>query len=1559
MSSQIETDSKGSLYLYDVGVDMSINSGYRVKLRVDGSDIPMTENKQSSIWTLSNALEVTESSTALITLKTGHRIAGISFGREEISVEVDLQQAFDLFFDTLHPEVSISKGIVFIEQPATVSLTLRSPPSLESVRSALQVLENELKEYRHLMTDSTERRLNIVIECGVALSEMDPYAKVAFGLASAIFNLLKEQKKHDQMVSDLTTRVKHILPFAEKAIEEAMEESTDLLRKAVEKLYVLTLDLAQFTCEYVKQNRFKRVAKSIISLESQQRISEFTEEFGKLVEDFGRAVDIETLKIARSIEEKLLIKRLEPVKTGHNLDSCCMEGTREVILNNIVEWALRPIDTDAEAQDHGSGRVYWLYGMPGIGKTSVAHSICARLHDRGRLGGSFFCRRDDQHLSNPRYVLPTLMCRLAEMWRPYKRLIAERLREDPQLNRDSAGYTLLTQILGSLQIHPPYPLVLLIDALDECGDSQGRSSILATLFSAASRVNWLKIIITSRPEQDIESYFSQLDDPNCYLSKDLKTDDNALEDIRFFVEEKCSTIAARRYLEEDWPGEARKDSIVTRSGGLFIFVDTLCSLLKDDLDPEERLNQTLSSTSGDALISLYDLYSSAIESRVGENKKLFQEAMRTIIAVGRYRPLCEESVAELANLNASVVKTLVDELSSLLYRDAAVNGGIRVRHLSIMDFLTGVQCPSELRIDIERANRSVGMACINAMIPGLKFNICQLESSLLANDEINDLQSRIDRNISDVLQYSSIYWSNHICHIFDHQDPSIYGLLDAFVADLRLLYWIEALSVMGKVSTGDISLRRVLSWAKDPQMLFVRHMSDALRFLITFRTAISTSAPHIYASALPFTPTESQIWQEAGKVFHNLPNVERGRMKTWAVRLDRWTGHTDWVTGVVYSPNGRNVASCSRDGTIRIWDVETGAPLGEPMTGDASTIWSIAYSPDGRTIVSGSQDQIVRIWDVETGTQIGEPLEGHDGAVNCVAYSPDGRYILSGSDDAHVLLWDAKAGTPIGEPFEGHTGTVRSVVFSPDTLHVISGSDDATVRIWDAKTGLPVCDPLEGHTQRVRSVACSPDGRYIVSGSDDMTIRIWEMDNDFTCRSTLEGHSSLVMSLAYSPDGTTIASGSWDDSIQIWNIETGEPIGEPICGHTDTVWTVAYSPDGKNIISGSMDNTVRIWDAETGAAGGESLKGHDNEVNCVAYSPDGHFIVSGSDDDTIRIWDAVTGEPIGQPLVGHDAGVWSVSYSPDGRYIASGSEDDTIRIWDAKTGDQLGEPLTGHTNEVNCVVYSPDGLYIASGSDDCTVRIWEATTGTAIGTPFRGHTARVWIIAYSPNGRSIISSSSDETIRIWDTETGAVIGNPLRGHDSVVNCLAYSPDGLHIISGSEDNTLRVWNAETGAQIGEPLRGHTDHVLSIACSPDGQYVVSGSKDQTMRLWDLKTDKTVCKVLKGHAGEVWGVEYSPDGQSIVSGSGDNTIRVWKTQDIDGGVEDTAPSVPDSNGWVRHSDGGLLLWVPDDCRHGLICPAILNIPTTGRHKVVRLNLDEFSFGKEWANIKKTDYE
>jgi len=506
-------------------------------------------------------------------------------------------------------------------------------------------------------------------------------------------------------------------------------------------------------------------------------------------------------------EKELLHARLNPVKTGYHWDLRCMDGTRQSLLNQVIAWV-----TNQSRQNHNSN-TYWIHGLPGIGKTSLAHSICASLHKGKRLAGAFFCRRDDPNLSEPRNILPTLIYKLAIIYPPFRSIVAQGFRNDPNLTPESMQYNLFLDFLRDLPHHPEHDLVFVIDALDECGDHQSRPSILKVLTNAAAQARWFKIIITSRPEADIQRFFDGTT-RSLYLRYDLAADQDATADLRTFSRHQFDLVASNWYLSTPWPEESLFDKVVSRAHGLFIFIKTLVLALQQCKDPEETLKATLQDSAGTGLEALYVLYSSILNARIVHCHAEFQRVIGVLLATAPYRPLCEEAVADLAGVKPNIVKMWVDALSSLLYRDEGANGGIRVRHLSISDFFVSNDCPCVYQVSLRDSNVHLGVVCLKTMIDQLRFNICKLEDSRLANIDVKDLPSRIKENISEALQYSSRFWANHLCYTPDNGDPRVLGNLKEFFEGLHPLFWIEVLSVMGMVPIGVPCLRRVMAWVK-------------------------------------------------------------------------------------------------------------------------------------------------------------------------------------------------------------------------------------------------------------------------------------------------------------------------------------------------------------------------------------------------------------------------------------------------------------------------------------------------------------------------------------------------------------------------------------------------------------------------------------------------------------------------------------------------------------------------------------------------------------------------
>jgi hypothetical protein len=238
--------------------------------------------------------------------------------------------------------------------------------------------------------------------------------------------------------------------------------------------------------------------------------------------------------------------------------------------------------------------------------------------------------------------------------------------------------------------------------------------------------------------------------------------------------------------------------------------------------------------------------------------------------------------------------------------------------------------------------------------------------------------------------------------------------------------------------------------------------------------------------------------------------------------------------------------------------------------------------------LSTSNDGTLRLWDLETGKEL-HRTESMGVPLPCVAFSPDGKRALVGFDGGGLRLWDVDNWKEILS-LEGHTSHVVCVVFSPDGKQAASaGEHDHTARIWEVETGKELVK-LEGHTDAVHCVAFSPDGRRVLTGAGgkeegavgtDNSLRLWDARTGKELRK-FEGHDEGIWGVAFSPDGRRALSGSGrftldslDTTVRLWDLETGKEL-QRFEGHTQTVWSVAFSRDGRQGLSAG-DQKVRLW----------------------------------------------------------------------------------------------------------------------------------------------------------------------------------------------------------------------------------------------------------------------------------------------------------------------------------------------------------------------------------------------
>lgn len=350
------------------------------------------------------------------------------------------------------------------------------------------------------------------------------------------------------------------------------------------------------------------------------------------------------------------------------------------------------------------------------------------------------------------------------------------------------------------------------------------------------------------------------------------------------------------------------------------------------------------------------------------------------------------------------------------------------------------------------------------------------------------------------------------------------------------------------------------------------------RALIIGLPALAVAGGAIIAWLVSESESSKTNASSAAKVAKN-PTVTPSSL---AATIFTYRGHSDGVTDVAWSPDGKRIISGSNDQTVQVWDVATGTRLLRRSSSGGTSV--LSWSPDSTRIASASGgasvsggpagDKTVQVWNASTGQSI-FTYRGHSGGVTDVAWSPKGRQIASSSVDYTVQVWDATSGEN-NLIYRTYSWYVLTIAWSPDGIHIASGSPDGTVQMWNVTTGKTL-RVYTGHTDGVESVVWSPDGTRIASASDDYTVRVWDIATGNTLH-TYRGHSSYVRTVAWSPDGTCIVSGSADKTAHVWDAATGRTIFT-YYGHSDEVTAVAWSPDSTRIASSSLDKTVRVWKA--------------------------------------------------------------------------------------------------------------------------------------------------------------------------------------------------------------------------------------------------------------------------------------------------------------------------------------------------------------------------------------------
>ena len=504
---------------------------------------------------------------------------------------------------------------------------------------------------------------------------------------------------------------------------------------------------------------------------------------------------------------------------GHNCGNRggCLEGTRKDVLRDIEHWL---------ASEHGQ-RVFWLNGLAGTGKSTIAQTFADTTFVDGKLGASFFCSRDFEDRNNLQRIFPTLAFQLACRYPHFWKEILQVLKERPNAGQESLCSQMEKLIVGPLKATRISTLIV-IDALDECKDKEPASTILSILSRYVDHIPAVKFFITGRPEPRIRSGF-RLESlaPITEVLKLHEVKPEAVDkDIELFFRTQLAYLSRDRSdfdLTEDWPSPSDIRILCKKAAGFFIYASTVVKFVASESDPPaERLAIVTSlpgSTFEEGKSGVDQLYTKVLQQAFShantDNHQQylhFQTVVGTILLL--FNPLPIKGLSELMGYSIQRIRNTVRSLHSLLLIPENMEDPIQIFHKSFLDFLTSSGRCQDKQFLVQPASHhaKILLACLKFMEKRLKKNICSLDNNAVPR-EVKDFATHKRAYIGDGLEYACQFWTRHLLGVPTSSPhvEEVQKAIDKFFR-VHLLHWIEVLALTGHLSVGVFAMNDIEQW---------------------------------------------------------------------------------------------------------------------------------------------------------------------------------------------------------------------------------------------------------------------------------------------------------------------------------------------------------------------------------------------------------------------------------------------------------------------------------------------------------------------------------------------------------------------------------------------------------------------------------------------------------------------------------------------------------------------------------------------------------------------------